>query len=139
MGKELSSKQFYSLIGAKTSLNPKTVARVWNCVLEIIGGELSVNGHITLDNFGRFDLVKRGGKDEWVINDDGIKEKRYVGLFDFPSYQPSTNFVNKINTGEFSSLSKSDIMSEGDAINASHKNEAYDIARQLLDKKKKKS
>lgn len=136
MAKELSSKQLYELIGAKIGLSPKTVGRVWNTMLDTICGELLSNDHITIDNLGRFQKVKRGGKDEWFTNEDGLQEKRYVELFDYVSFVPSKNFVNKINVGTFAS-GKDSILEEDDAIRATQRTDINDIVFALLEKKKK--
>lgn len=99
MSKKLSQKDFYEIIGAKVNITPRTVQKIWGNVLELIASELRNNGTITIENFGRFDSVKKGGKDEWFTNAFGLQEKRYVEPFDFVEYQPSRNFINYVNEG----------------------------------------
>lgn len=106
MGKAMSSKDFCDIIGVKCGVSSPTVKRVWKNIKELIISELQNNSYILLENFGKFEIVKKGGKDEWFENQMGIQEQKYVEPFDFVEFKPNTNFINSVNNGIVDSWSK---------------------------------
>ena len=100
MPKVMSQKDFNDLVGLKCNLKPKTIEKVWYAIQDLIVSELQHTESITLQNFGKFTTVRKGGTDEWITNNFGKMEKKYIEPFDFVEFEPSKNFINYINTGE---------------------------------------
>ncbi|MEG1353687.1 MAG: HU family DNA-binding protein [Malacoplasma sp.] len=102
----MSDKDFNDIIAIKCGISSITVKRVWNNIKKLIVSELQNNSYIRIENFGKFELIKKGGKDEWFENQMGIQEQRYVEPFDFVEFSPSANFINSVNNGLVDSWSK---------------------------------
>lgn len=145
MGRAMSQKDFYDIIGIKSNLSPNTIKKVWKNIQELIISELQNNDSIVFENFGKFKVVQKGGKDEWFENALGLQEKKYVEPFDFVEFEPSKNFVNTINSASLERITRAkfdknettdyqDILSDLDVDKS-----VNEIVRSLLDKKNKKN
>lgn len=97
MGKGFALNDLYNLISANAGITSKTAEKVWNTALNVIVSELQYNNKIAIDNFGRFEIEYKGGKDEWFTNDLGIAEKRYVEPIMSIKFSPSINFLKRLN------------------------------------------
>lgn len=93
----LSYLDFIELLGAKTSLSSKTIRRVLKSFEDIIISELQNEGKINIQNFGKFEVELKGGEDEWIPNELGIPEKRYVDIYNYINFIPSKNYIKKLN------------------------------------------
>lgn len=141
----ISHYDLLDLIGAKSNLSPKTVERMLKAMQEIIISELQNEGYITFNNFGRFELSKKGGTDEWVTNSLGLPEKRYIDVFDYVDFKPSKNYISKINKTHQDRITRatfdeSEVYdSEKDIVNDMElPPSTSEMVRKLLDKKKQK-
>lgn len=106
MSKGFSVNDLYDLISANSNISPKTAERVWKTILDVIISELQYNEKIAIDNFGRFEVEYKGGKDEWFTNDLGIAEKRYVEPIMSIKFSPSINFLKKLNDDIINQIGK---------------------------------
>lgn len=97
MSKAFSLNDLYGLISANSNISPKTAEKVWKTVLDVIISELQYNEKIAIDNFGRFEIEYKGGKDEWFTNELGVPEKRYVEPIMSIKFSPSVNFLKRLN------------------------------------------
>lgn len=97
MSKAFSVNDLYNLMSANSGVSPKTAKKVWNTTLDVIISELQYNDKIAIDNFGRFEIEYKGGKDEWFTNELGIPEKRYVEPIMSIKFSPSVNFLKRLN------------------------------------------
>lgn len=97
MSKGFSVTDLYNLISANSRISPKTAEKVWKTALDVIVSELQYNDKIAIDNFGRFEIEYKGGKDEWFTNELGIAEKRYVEPIMSIKFSPSVNFLKRLN------------------------------------------
>lgn len=99
MNNVLTQKEIDGIVSAKSNAGVNTVKRVWGNFIELIISELQNNGSVKIQNFGRFDLIERGGGDTWVENEYGVKELRYIDFHYDVDFTPSENFIKYI-TGE---------------------------------------
>ncbi len=97
MAKGFALKDLYDLISVNANISTKTASKVWETALDVIISELQYNDKIAINNFGRFDKVFKGGKDEWFTNELGIPEKRYVEPIMSIEFKPSVNFLKRLN------------------------------------------
>lgn len=97
MSKALSLKDLYDLMGANAKVSPRTAEKVWTTFLNLLVSEIRYNGKISIDNFGRFETKIEGGKDEYVTNELGIVEKRYIPRITSLKFKPSVNLLDEIN------------------------------------------
>ena len=97
MSKGFSVNDLYNLISANSGISSKTAEKVWKTVLNVIISELQYNDKIAIDNFGKFEIEYKGGKDEWFTNELGIQEKRYVKPIMSIKFSPSINFLKRLN------------------------------------------
>lgn len=115
--RELKPTEIYDIVSAKSYTAKTTVKRVWNNLVDLMISELRNIGFIKLENFGRFELVRVGGKDEWFTNELGAKEKRWVDFHYSIKFIPSENLLKYINAdkvrGKWSNREfKEDILEE---------------------------
>ena len=94
----MTQNEIFELVGAKAYVTKGSAKRVWSKLVDLIISELQNVGSIQLENFGKFEIVKKGGKDEWYIDELGIKQKRYVDFYLSVNFIPSTNFLKYINS-----------------------------------------
>ena len=95
--KKLSLSNFYSVIAANSNISNKTAKRVWENITNFLINEMQYNDYVWLENFGKFEVVYRGGKDEWFTNEYGIPEKKYVSPIMSVEFAPSDNLLDKVN------------------------------------------
>lgn len=106
MAKALSNKDLFSLIATNTNVSDKTVEKIYNKFIDIIISELQYNEQVVFENFGKFIIEYKGGKDELISNDFGILEKVFVEPKMIPQFIPSKNFIKKINSIDIDRLNK---------------------------------
>lgn len=94
----MTPNEIYELISAKSAVNKNSAKRIWNNFIDLIISELQNVGSIQFENFGKFEVVKKGGKDEWYIDEYGVKQKRYVDFYLGVEFIPSNNFIKYINS-----------------------------------------
>lgn len=97
MSKGFSVNDLYNLISANSNITSKTAKKVWETILDVIISELQYNDKIAIDNFGKFEIEYKGGRDEWFTNELGIPEKRYVEPIMSIKFSPSVNFLKRLN------------------------------------------
>lgn len=98
MNSEMTQSQIEELLGAKSYISKHSVKRVWNNLMQLIISELQNIGKIRFENFGTFEVVRMGGKDEYVMNELGAMEKRYVDFYLGVKFTPSNNFIKFLNS-----------------------------------------
>lgn len=106
MSKGFSVNDLYDLISVNSNISSKTAKKVWKTILDIIISELQYNDKISIDNFGRFEIEYKGGKDEWFTNELGIPEKRYVEPIMSIKFSPSVNFLKRLNNNIIDQIGK---------------------------------
>lgn len=102
MNNVLTQKEINAMVGAKSNVSANAVKRVWGNLVELIISELQNNGNIKIQNFGKFELLEKGGGDTWVENEYGVKELKYVDVHYDVNFIPSENLIKHI-TGEIMS------------------------------------
>lgn len=98
MKSTMTQNEIFELVGAKSYVSKGCAKRVWSKLVDLIISELQNFGSIQLENFGKFEIVKKGGKDEWYIDEFGAKQKRYVDFYLSVDFIPSTNFLKYVNS-----------------------------------------
>ena len=94
----MTTSEIFELVSAKSYVCSNSAKRVWNNLVDLIISELQNVGCIQFENFGKFEIVKKGGRDEWYIDDYGAKQKRYVDFYLSVEFIPSQNFLKYINS-----------------------------------------
>lgn len=95
--REMTQNEINEIVSAKSYASRHTVKRIWNNIVELILSELKNIGIIRFENFGKFEVVRMGGKDEWFINELGAKEKRWVDFYLDIKFTPSENLLKYLN------------------------------------------
>lgn len=95
---EMTQSQIEELLSAKSYISKHSVKRVWNNLMQLIISELQNIGKIRFENFGTFEIVRMGGKDEYIMNELGAMEKKYVDFYLGVNFTPSTNFIKFLNS-----------------------------------------
>ncbi len=98
MKSKMTTSEIFELVSAKSYVCSNSAKRVWNNLVDLIISELQNVGCIQFENFGKFEIVKKGGRDEWYIDDYGAKQKRYVDFYLSVEFIPSQNFLKYINS-----------------------------------------
>lgn len=98
MKSTITQTEIFKLVGAKSNVTQGCAKRVWNKLVDLIISELQNVGAIQFENFGKFEIVRKGGKDEWYIDDFGAKQKRYVDFYLSVDFIPSNNFIKYLNS-----------------------------------------
>ena len=100
MRMSMTTTEIFQLVGAKAYVSKNSVKRVWENFIDLIVSELQNVGYIQFENFGKFEIVKKGGKDEWYIDEFGAKQKRYVDFYLGVEFTPSNNFLKYVNSSK---------------------------------------
>lgn len=131
MNKSMSQEEIFSLVGSKSNASKHLTKRVWSNFVSLIISELQNNSYIRFDNFGRFDLIQTGGKDEWFENEFGIKEKRYVDFGLSIKFTPSKNLIDIIENSSSSKWSTRMINEEDNLVENGTVRKNYDERTRL--------
>ncbi len=100
MQREMTQNEIYEIVSAKSYASRHTVKRMWNNMVDLIISELRNIGVIRFENFGKFEIVQMGGRDEWFINELGAKEKRWVDYYLSVKFTPSENLLKYLNVAK---------------------------------------
>ena len=98
MPKGTKMSNFYLDVSLKTKTTPLCAERYYKAIIEVITDELKKNGRISLSNFGTFVITEIGGYDMLVPDNlSGERVKKFVATRDRVGFDPSDNYINKIN------------------------------------------
>lgn len=95
--RELHYKDLCEILSVKCGVSETTIERMIENFILLIASELQNNSYIRIKNIGKFSVEQRGGADEWIQNNFGQMQKRYVEPFKYINFEPSQNLLDVVN------------------------------------------
>lgn len=96
---DMTLDEIFSLVGTKSNSSKHLAKRIWNNMVSLIISEMQNNSYIRIENFGKFEIIQTGGRDEWVENEFGAMEKKWVDFDISVKFTPSKNLIEAIKNG----------------------------------------